>query len=229
MELITAICKHKSYLGNYPFSFLELKNGDNSGRILRSDQYEKEKKNYWIDGIRYNRQWHKSKLIYKLNGRAKSMLDEVKGTYVHSDLMIDYMKWISPELSVLLNIKFKELVKTMHLLKKNRKATIVEFHKLVSVTSKFYPPKQKDGYTGEFADAKLMDLINLMVIGSTASKFREANNVGSDEPTRKYFTPVQLEKVERCEAIVCGLIEYGGLDNYKDIKTALEEKLQKCL
>lgn len=182
------------------------------------------KKNYYVDDIRYNK-YSLDYLAYRLDGRGKEMETSVKGTYIHRDLMLPFMRWLSADLAVRLDKMFTTFLTDYTKLKEERKASIEEFHTLITVSDEFYVPKQASGYPQTSANSKLMDMINIQVFGCKASTFRERNNIDYAKPTREWATTTQLAKLAKCERIVCGLIEYGGVTDYKTLKEKLATKM----
>jgi len=182
------------------------------------------KKNYYVADIRYNR-YDLNYLAYRLDGRGSEMEASVKGTYIHKDLMLPFFRWLSADLAVRLDKMFTAFLTDYTKLKEERRSSIEEFHTLITVSDEFYVPKQATGYPQTSANSKLMDMINIQVFGCKASTFRARNGIDADKPTREWATATQLANIAKCERIVCGLIEYGNVTDYSELKEKLNSKM----
>lgn len=146
----------------------------------------------------------------------------LQGTYMQTRLFFRFLRWLDIELEVLLDMFFMELVGNINTLKIERKGTIDFFHELIKVSDRYYVPKQSEGYPQEYANQKLMDMINIEVLGCKSSTYKKRNNITSTI-TREWLTPKQLKDIKIAEAHVIGMIKYAKIYDYNTLKIELHD------
>jgi hypothetical protein len=196
-------------------------NFENSSLKPTKQSFSKIKSNYYVDNVRYNKS-DLDYLAYKLYGRGSDMKAEVKGTYIHRDLMLLFFRWISAELAVQMDDLFMELLSRYSTLKIERKGTIDFFHELIQVSNQYYVKKQPEGYPQEYANQRLMNMLNIEVLGCKASTYKRRNGITSTV-TRDWLTPKQLTDIKRAEKHVIGMIQYGGIYDYESLQVKLHD------
>lgn len=93
------------------------------------------------------------------------------------------------------------------------KADFKEVTEAIKLTK---PDHHAYDFTNEF------NMIDIVVLGITAKKFKTANNISADEHSiRPYLTPEQLEGIDRMQKFDASLIIMGAV--YEDRKKALIE------
>jgi len=179
------------------------------------------KANKHVDGIRYNKV-ELDYLVYRLSGRAKNMKAEVKGTYIHKDLLIPFLMWVDGKVAVRLIKAIDEIIKDYYSLKKERIESTMMFYKLTKVTAKAIGTS-KDTNFRKF-DSLLMDMINIEVIGMRAMEYKKKHGISPNALTREWLSETQLHRINWCQDEVCAYIKYMKMDNYQEIKVKLHEE-----
>ena len=150
--------------------------------------------------------------------------DKLQGTYMQTRLFFRFLRWLDMELEVMLDMFFMDLVCNINTLKKERKGTIEFFHELIEVSDKYYVPKQSEGYPQEYANQKLMELINIECLGCSSHTYKKRHNI-TDIETRAWLTPQQLTDIKKAEAHVIGMIKYAKIYDYKTLKSELHDMM----
>ena len=171
----------------------------------------------YIDGVPCKVS-NRTNLSYTIIGGYEDK--SLQGTYMQTRLFFRFLRWLDIELEVMLDMFFMDLVANINTLKVERKHTISFFHDLIGVSDKYYVHKQPCGYPQEYANQRLMDMINIEVLGCKASTYKRKNNITSTV-TRDWLTPKQLKDIKRAEAHVIGLIKYANIYDYKLLKEKL--------
>jgi hypothetical protein len=146
------------------------------------------------------------------------------GTWIHRDLLTKFASWISVEFEVAMHKTFMDLLRNVNSVKVVRESTKDRFHGLVEVIDNIYAPNQSSYQ--EQSRHKLMDMINMIVLGMTSRKFRKINDVKDNEDIRDKMKQETLDAITKVEEDMKGFIEYGGLANYSELKEKLTIKHQ---
>jgi Rha family phage regulatory protein len=99
----------------------------------------------------------------------------------------------------------------------------IDYHEVTEAIKATKADYHNYDFTNEF------NMINIVVLGLTAKKFKQANNIPADEASiRPYLTPEQLDGVDRLQKFDANLILMDAV--YEDRKIALTQlwkKIQK--
>jgi prophage antirepressor-like protein len=99
----------------------------------------------------------------------------------------------------------------------------IDYHEVTEAIKATKTDYHNYDFTNEF------NMINIVVLGMTAKKFKQANDIPADETSiRPFLTPEQLDGVDRLQKFDANLILMDAV--YEDRKTALTQlwkKIQK--
>jgi len=135
------------------------------------------------------------------------------GTYFHNDLALQFARWLSPIFGVKLDKWVVEKLKEEQSRKLARQEAKTGYLPMTNAIIRNHDPAKPYHFSNE------ADLINRIVLGMSAKKFREEYGV---ENVREGCTAAQLQELDRLQRINTGLIEIGM--DYKERK----EHLKRC-
>ncbi|WP_136805060.1 KilA-N domain-containing protein [Desulfosediminicola flagellatus] len=131
---------------------------------------------------------------------VKTRRGRYSGTWLHNDLGLAFARWLSPFFAVQLDQWPKKRLEE----EKKRQCASFEartgYLPMTVAVLEAHPPLRKYHYTNE------ANLINRMVLGMPARKFKETNKV---KTVRDSLSTAQLFWIEKLQRVNTGLIELG--------------------
>jgi hypothetical protein len=145
------------------------------------------------------------------------------GTWFHKDLALDFFRYLDADFAVACDQLIKSVIKEITVLKIDRTKTKILFHPLTDTIKDIYIPAQKSEAKVKWAYQSLADMCNLWAIGMTSRKFKTENNIEPkhDESIRDYMNDSSLERIKQAEKHLHGLMVYGGITDYDELKERL--------
>jgi hypothetical protein len=171
------------------------------------------------------------KIFYDDDGVPKGVVSRrgrFGGTWLHQKLAITFMRMLDPEWGFELDNLFEQIVKQTVILKVERKNTIALFHPLVQTIKEKYIPAQISEASKTFAYPTLLNLANHKAIGMTSQAYKELNGLTKEKiandgniSIRDYMNQSQLDLIKQAEKDIDGIINYGRIYSYSEIKERL--------
>ena len=140
------------------------------------------------------------------------------GTWLHSKMFIKFARWISVDFEIVMDDLISKLITHSNELKIERSITKFNFEPLTQVVKDIYIPAQSSEKAKQYAYSTLSNLINIKVIGCTAKKYREDNQIDEDVDLRDVLSKEQLAQIDRLEIDLHGYIKYGEITDYEILK-----------
>lgn len=134
-----------------------------------------------------------------------------QGTWFHKDMALQFARWLSPVFAVKLDKWIIERIEQEHFWQRTRMEAKTGFLPMTRAIQKAHDPVQFYHYSNE------CDLINRIVLGMSAKKYKKQNNVLE---LRDALDAAQLAEINRLQIINTGLIEIGM--DYEERKAHLE-------
>ena len=128
------------------------------------------------------------KLKYTKRGKeTKETLQQggVYGTFLHKELAIVFLRWLDIRFAVTCDQFIKKAIIQCSVLKMERSNTKALFHPLTDTIKDIYIPAQESANAKKFAYSSLMTLINMQVLGCSAKKYANDNNIEVDTKSGK--------------------------------------------
>ncbi|RLB86485.1 MAG: hypothetical protein DRH26_17205 [Deltaproteobacteria bacterium] len=122
------------------------------------------------------------------------------GTWFHNDLALQFGRWLSPLFGVRLDKWFVKRLRDEQQRKRIRLEAKTGFLPMTDAIQKDHDPVKWFHFSNE------ADLINLVVLGMKAKKYKELHKVDS---VRDAVTAAELSEITRLQRINTGLIEIG--------------------
>ena len=141
------------------------------------------------------------------------------GTYLHEDILLEYLMWLDMELKFEVQQFMKKVLKQVQIVRIDRADTKTLFHPLTNAIKEIYIPAQSSENAKRWAYSTLMDLVNLKVLGMRARDFREKNDIpkGKNIYTRDYMSEEQLKAIKKFQSHLNTMLEMGITD-YNQLK-----------
>ena len=145
------------------------------------------------------------------------------GTYLHNELFFKYLSWCDVKFEREIHKAFKQMVIHSNEIKIERDNTKILFHGLTATIQDIYIPNQTSDNAKKFAFSSISTLVNMIVLGCKASKYANDNDIEieGNKSIRDYLNKEQLEEIKDIEENVNGIIKYGKVYEYQDIKEEL--------
>jgi hypothetical protein len=157
------------------------------------------------------------KMIKTVRGKHHS------GTWLHSKLIVELLRKLDVKFAVAMDLFIQDLIIHSDRLKLERDNTKVLFHPLTDVIRDLYIPNQTSENSKKFAYTSLLTLANLKVLGSSGKKYAKDNDIEIEQGKniRDYLPQDKLDEISRVEQDIHGMIKYGKMYEYQDIKKEL--------
>ena len=157
------------------------------------------------------------KMIKTVRGKHHS------GSWLHSKLIIEFIRRLDVKLAVKMDLFIQDLIIHSNEIKIERDNTKILFHGLTQTLQDIYIPNQTSDNAKKFAFSSISTLVNMIVLGCKASKYANDNNIEIEgsKSIRDYLSKSQLDEIKTIEGNVNGIIKYGKVYEYQDIKEEL--------
>lgn len=166
--------------------------------------------------------------LYLANKKTKDYLQTVGiptvtvegrngGTYAHKKVVYDYAMWISPVFKDDVIEAYDALVtgQLQEMQRSNSRQTAKLESKFLTDAIKY--DKKEDVKHYHFSNE--FNLINCIVLGMNAKKYRIENGLEPSQPIRDTLTPCEIAAIEHMQRLDTGMIELGY--DYKQRKSEL--------
>ncbi len=162
----------------------------------------------------------KPKLIKTVRGRHHS------GTWLHAELVIEFIRQIDVEFAVQMDFFIKDLIRKADELKIERAQTKAMFHPLTDAIRDYYIPNQTSENAKRFAYSSILTLANLKVLGCSSRKYAKMNGIEIEngKNIRDYLDADTLERIKEVEIQLYALIKYSKIYRYNILKKLLLEE-----
>ena len=138
-----------------------------------------------------------------------------RGTWIHKDLAIMFAKKMSVSFSVWCDLKIQELITYGHAWVEARESVKRQFKKVGKLVDTKLKPAMTSKNDIQWAYKKEADLINIAVLGISATKFRRDNDIPKQDAVRDHLSKEQIELLDEAEGFDCALIHMGVFDYYE--------------
>lgn len=216
-NIYTEVTKVSQHYGKKFYNWIANKNTKEYIRFVEKELFNSENKpprNLGGFKNQHKTETFTSPLIKRKAGRFG-------GTYLHEDILLEYLMWLDMELKFEVQQFMKKVLKQVQIVRIDRADTKTLFHPLTDSIKEIYIPAQSSENAKKFAYSTLMDLINKRVLGLRARDFREKNNIpkGKDIYTRDYMSETQLKNIKKFQShlhsfISAGITEYDRLREF---------------
>lgn len=148
---------------------------------------------------------HDKLIIVKRGGKYQ-------GTWIHSKLVIAYLRWLDPVFAVKCDMKIRELIKNEQKRKEERLKAKTGYAPLTLAVLSAHNEIKGYHFSNE------ANLINRIVLGKDAKEFKAENNIDKKKSTRDFIIPEQLEHINALQQYDTILLELGhSYDERKDL------------
>lgn len=161
--------------------------------------------------------------------RGKETLENIGtfGTYLHNELFFEYLGWCDVRFRREIHKIMKLIILQSNEIKIERANTKALFHPLTNTIKNIYIPAQKSDNGKKFAYSSLMTLINMQVLGCSAKKYANDNNIEIDtkkgKSVRDYLSQDLLNEIQSLEEDLNGFIKYANITDYQELRNKIEE------
>jgi hypothetical protein len=172
----------------------------------------------------------KIKLKYTKRGRETEETKKkgIYGTFIHKELSIVFLRWLDIRFAIACDQFIKKAIIQCEVLKMERSNTKALFHPLTDSIKDIYIPAQTSANGKKFAYSSLMTLINMQVLGCSAKKYANDNDIEVDtkggKSVRDYLPKNMLEEIKLLEEDLNGYIKYARITNYNELRNRIEEE-----
>jgi len=165
------------------------------------------------------------KTHYTKRGRETKENKGTFGTYLHNELFFKYLSWCDVRFEREMHKIFKQIIIHTNELKIERDNTKILFKDLSKTIKDIYIPNQESDNAKKFAFSTITTLTNMEVLGCMASKYARDNNieVENGKSIRDYLSKEQLQEITDIEEHINGVIKYGKIYDYHEIKAELQK------
>lgn len=197
---------------------LQLKNGTITSRTLAA-WTGKQHKNVLRDIQEMEDVWSKShgsnlsRQTYKSRGKEYPEYVLNKKQYL----------WIITKYSDEIRLKLIDRWEELELQSRARQQSRLECPQMTDAVKLLKEMEGKEAKSYHYINE--MNLINTTVLGCTAKKWREANEIEDKEALRDTLTPIQIQAVQKIQQMNTNLIELGM--DYEERKNKLNEYFSK--
>jgi hypothetical protein len=132
-------------------------------------------------------------------------------------LVIFFTRWLSAEFAVWCDLKIQELITYGHAWIEAREKSKRQFLKVGHLVDTKLIPRMKSDNDIRWAYKKESNLLNIAVLGVSASKYRRDNSIPKEDNLRDYLSREQNELLSEAEGFDCALI-HMKVDNYNERK-----------
>lgn len=148
------------------------------------------------------------------------------GTWIHSKVVLHFLRWVDADLSVSMDLFIQDLIVYSNELKIERQNTKIHFKDLTDVIRDIYIPAQDTENAKKFAYNNLATLVNLKVLGCTATKYCKDNGIEieDDKSIRDYLPKDKVEVLDQTEKKLWALIYGAEIVQYDVLKEKLRIK-----
>lgn len=162
---------------------------------------------------------NKIQLVKTVRGKHHS------GTWLHSKVVLRLMRWLDTELEVAMDLFLQDLIIHSNEIKIERDNTKILYKDLSRIIDTIYIPAQESENSKKFAYSNIAGLVNIKVLGSLATKYAKDNSIEIEKgkSVRDYLEKDKLEQIKEVERVVAGIIEFGNITDYEEIKERLNK------
>ena len=166
-----------------------------------------------------NRDYHGIKMERKVRGRHHS------GTWFHSKMFLKFVSWVDVEFEYGMHRFLEQLIIHSNEIKIERDNTKILYKDLSRIIDTIYIPAQESENSKKFAYSNIAGLVNIKVLGSLATKYAKDNSIEVEKgkSVRDYLEKDKLEQIKEVERVVAGIIEFGNITDYEEIKERLNK------
>jgi hypothetical protein len=157
------------------------------------------------------------KMVKTIRGKHHS------GTWLHQKLILKFIAWLDIDFEIAMYDCIEKLITHTNELKIERQNTTIHFKDLTEAIRDIYIPAQYSENAKKFAYNNLATLINLKVLGCTATKYCSDNNIEieKDKSIRDYLSKDKVEVLDQTEKKLWALIFGAEITDYDVLKNKL--------
>ena len=145
------------------------------------------------------------------------------GTWFHKDLALHFFRTLDARFAYRCDQFLKQVIIQSQILHIEREQTKILFKPLTNTIKNIWIPKQTSDNKKKFAYVMLVNLANIIALGVTSKKYKEDRGleIEKGKTIRDYMSEDELKKIEEAERKINGVIEFGGVLGYEELKQKL--------
>lgn len=162
----------------------------------------------------------KIKLKYTKRGRETAENKGTFGTYLYKDLAIMFFRWLDIRFAVMCDQFLKQVISQCDIIKIESGNNKIHFRELIDAIKDIYIPAQTSENARKYAYPSIANLINLKILGTTATNYAIENNIQieNNKTIRDYISKDKVEKIDYLEKKLWGYIDCANITDYDTLK-----------
>ena len=175
------------------------------------------------DSVKNTQSKKAPKVLYVKRGRETSKTKGTFGTYMHKELFLKFAGWLNTRFEREMHKLITNLIIHSDEIKADRESVKFKFKGLTSAIKDIYIPAQTSESSIKFAYSHLATLLNLKVLGMTATKYAKINNIKVEDgkTIRDYISKDLINEFTEAEEELHAYIKYIGVTDYAELKSKM--------